>query len=127
MLAANPAYSAYIRIHQIAHCDSITAFQGSVSASSCFFDFGVVGACLAGKEGSMSSLKSRMAALKKGMGIGTSDVKGSKLPHAAAATDATSIQLRLALIILVSKHAPCLPGCDFNCPQPLSSCEGMLQ
>ncbi|KAL3140229.1 hypothetical protein ABBQ38_004504 [Trebouxia sp. C0009 RCD-2024] len=57
-----------------------------------------------GKEGSMSSLKSRMAALKKGMGIGTSDVKGSKLPHAAAATDATSIQLRLALIILESSQ-----------------------
>lgn len=50
----------------------------------------------------MSSLKSRMAALKKGMGIGSTDVKGTKLPHAAAATDATSIQLRLALIIHVS-------------------------
>lgn len=51
----------------------------------------------------MSSLKSRMAALKKGMGIGSTDVKGTKLPHTAAATDATYIQLRLALIIYVSK------------------------
>ena len=51
----------------------------------------------------MSSLKSRMAALKKGMGIGSTDVKGTKLPHTAAATNAASIQLRLALIIQVSK------------------------
>ena len=51
----------------------------------------------------MSGLKSRMAALKKGMGIGSTDVKGTKLPHTAAATDATSIQIRLALIIHVSK------------------------
>ena len=51
----------------------------------------------------MSSLKSRMAALRKGMGIGSTDVKGIKLPHTAAATDATSIQLRLALIIHASK------------------------
>lgn len=51
----------------------------------------------------MSSLKSRMAALKKGMGIGSTDVKGTKLPHTAAATDATSIQLRLALILHVSR------------------------
>lgn len=53
----------------------------------------------------MSNLKSRMAALKKGMGIGSTDVKGTKLPHTAAATDATSIQLRLALIIHVSKFS----------------------
>lgn len=50
-----------------------------------------------------------MAALKKGMGIGIPDVKGTKLPYAAAATDATSIQLRLALIILVRK-LPSLPA-----------------
>lgn len=53
----------------------------------------------------MSSLKSRMAALKKGMGIGSTDMKGTKLPHTAAATDATSIQLRLALILHVSRLA----------------------
>ena len=54
-----------------------------------------------GKEGSMSSLKSRMAALKKGMGIGNSDVKGTRLAAAAAATDAGAIQHRLASIIQV--------------------------
>lgn len=51
----------------------------------------------------MLGLKSRMAALKKGMGIGSTDTKGTKLPHAAAATDATSIQHRLALTIHVSQ------------------------
>lgn len=54
-----------------------------------------------GKEGSMSGLKSRMAALKKGMGIGNSDVKGTRLAAAAAATDAGAIQHRLASIIQV--------------------------
>ena len=44
-----------------------------------------------------------MAALKKGMGIGSADVKGTKLPHAAAASDAASIQHGLALIIHVSR------------------------
>ncbi len=57
--------------------------------------------CAAGKESSMSSLKARMVALKKGMGIGTADVKGTKLPHAAAATDAGAIQQHLALVIYV--------------------------
>ncbi len=54
-----------------------------------------------GKESSMSSLKARMAALKKGMGIGTTDIKGTKLSHAAAATDAGAIQQHLALTIHV--------------------------
>jgi len=49
----------------------------------------------------VSSLKARMVALKKGMGIGTGDIKGTKLPHAAAATDAGAIQQRLALVIHV--------------------------
>ncbi len=49
----------------------------------------------------MSSLKARMVALKKGMGIGTADIKGTKLPHAAAATDAGAIQQHLALVIHV--------------------------
>ncbi len=49
----------------------------------------------------MSSLKARMVALKKGMGIGTADIKGTKLPHAAAATDAGAIQQHLALAIHV--------------------------
>ncbi|KAL0036203.1 hypothetical protein WJX79_007899 [Trebouxia sp. C0005] len=52
-----------------------------------------------GKESSMSSLKARMMLLKKGMGIGTADIKGTKLPHAAAATDAGAIQQHLALVI----------------------------
>lgn len=55
----------------------------------------------AGKESSVSSLKARMAALKKGMGMGSSDVKGTKLAAAAAATDAAAIQHRLAVIIQV--------------------------
>ena len=42
-----------------------------------------------------------MAALKKGMGMGSSDVKGTKLAAAAAATDAAAMQLRLAIIIQV--------------------------
>lgn len=49
----------------------------------------------------MSSLKAHMVALKKGMGIGTADIKGTKLPHAAAATDAGAIQQHLALVIHV--------------------------
>ena len=49
----------------------------------------------------MSSLKAGMAALKKGMGMGSSDVKGTKLPQAAAATDAGAIQQHLALTIHV--------------------------
>ena len=49
----------------------------------------------------MSSLKARMMLLKKGMGIGTADIKGTKLPHAAAATDAGAIQQHLALVIHV--------------------------
>ena len=49
----------------------------------------------------MSSLKARMVALKKGMGIGAADIKGTKLPHAAAATDAGAIQQHLALVIHV--------------------------
>ena len=57
--------------------------------------------CAAGKESSMSSLKARMVALKKGMGIGTADIKGTKLPHAAAATNAGAIQQHLALVIHV--------------------------
>lgn len=64
-----------------------------------------IGAC-AGKESSVSSLKSRMAALKKGMGIGSSDVKGTKLAAAAAATDAMAIQHRMACIIQVRKTMP---------------------
>lgn len=54
-----------------------------------------------GKESSVSSLKARMAALKKGIGIGSSDAKGTKLALAAAATDAGAIQHRMACIIQV--------------------------
>ncbi|DBA95921.1 TPA: hypothetical protein ACH3X1_001448 [Trebouxia sp. C0004] len=58
-------------------------------------------------SGSMSSLKARMVALKKGMGIGTADIKGTKLPLAAAATDAGAIQQRLAIVIHeAAQHQP---------------------
>ena len=55
----------------------------------------------------MSSLKAGMAALKKGMGLGSSAVKGTKLPQTAAATDAGAIQHHLALTIHV--RCLCLP------------------
>ena len=49
----------------------------------------------------MLRLRAGVAALKKGIGMGSADPKGTKLPHAAAATDAAAIQHRLALAILV--------------------------
>lgn len=48
-----------------------------------------------------------MAALKKGMGIGNSDAKGTKLAVAAAATDAGAIQHRLACVVQV--HVAAIP------------------
>lgn len=63
-----------------------------------------------------------MAALKKNMGIGSTDVKGTKLPHTAAATDATSVQLCMALIIHVSNFSilfatvcACAPHARLEC------------
>lgn len=64
----------------------------------------------------MLRLRAGVAALKKGIGMGQSDPRGVKLPHAATATDAASIQHRLALLIhvrtclngLCAHHMTCL-------------------